>query len=99
MALSMASSTASEGGYHAMMMLLNLPLLFLSNALYALDSLPRWMQVAAKVNPTSYLVDGIRQLMMGATGDFPLWLCFTVVSGFGVLLLLLSVGAFKKSQA
>ncbi|MCK5250717.1 MAG: ABC transporter permease [Spirochaetaceae bacterium] len=97
-ALSIASSTDNEGGYHAMIMLLNLPLLFLSNALYALEALPKWMQVAAKINPTSYLVDGIRQLMMNTPGDFPLWLCFTVVTGFGLLFLLLSVGAFRKSQ-
>ena len=97
-ALSLASSTSNEGGYHAMVMLLNLPLLFLSNALYALKSLPRWMQISAKINPTSYLVDGIRQLMMGRSGEFPLWLCFAVVLGFGMLLSALSVGAFRKSQ-
>jgi ABC-2 type transport system permease protein len=97
-ALAFASSTESEGGYHAMMMLLNLPLLFLSNALYALESLPKWMQVAAKINPTSYLVDGIRQLLMDAPGDFNLWLCFTVVLGFGILFLLIAVAVFKKSQ-
>jgi len=96
-ALSVASSTDNAGAYHSMLMLLNLPLLFLSNALYALETLPKWMQVAAKINPTSYLVDGVRQLMMNATGDFPLWLCFAVVVGFGVLSMFLSVGAFKKS--
>lgn len=97
-ALSLASSTDNEGGYHAMIMLLNLPLLFLSNALYALETLPRWMRVAAKLNPTSYLVDGIRQLLMESGGDFPLWLCFAVVSGFGLLFLMLSVVVFRKSQ-
>ena len=97
-ALSIASSTDNEGGYHAMIMLLNLPLLFLSNALYALESLPKWMQVPAKINPTSYLVDGVRQMMMNASGDFPLWLCFAVVTGFGLLFMALSVAAFKNSQ-
>ena len=97
-ALSLASSTDNEGGYHAMVMLLNLPLLFLSNALYALDTLPNWMQVAAKINPTSYIVDGIRRLMLNKPGDFPLWLCFTVVMGFGLACMILSVTAFKKSQ-
>lgn len=97
-ALSMASSTDSMGAYHSMIMLLNLPLLFLSNALYSLETLPGWMRVAARINPTSYLVDGVRQMMMGAPGDFPLWLCFTVVTGFGLFFMLLSVGAFKKSQ-
>jgi ABC-2 type transport system permease protein len=97
-ALAIASSIDNEGGFHAIIMLLNLPLLFLSNALYALETLPRWMQGAAKINPTSYLVDGVRQLMMSAGGDFPLWLCFTVVLGFGFLCLLLSVAVFRKSQ-
>jgi len=97
-ALSIASGTVNEGGYHSMIMLLNLPLLFLSNALYALSSLPGWMRVAAKINPTSYLVDGVRQLMMGRTGDFPLWLCFAVVAGFGMLFMIVAVVAFKKSQ-
>jgi len=97
-ALAIASSTDNEGGYHSMMMLLNLPLLFLSNALYSLESLPPWMLIAAKLNPTSYLVDGIRQLMMKDSGDFPLWLCFTVVYGFGFLFLVMSVGAFRKAQ-
>ena len=96
--LALASSTDSEGGYHAMIMVLNLPLLVLSNALYALDTLPKWMQVAAKINPTSYLVDGVRQMMMDSAGDFPLWLCFTVVASFGFLFTLVAVWAFKKSQ-
>ena len=94
----MASSTDNAGAYHSMIMILNLPLLFLSNALYSLDALPPWMQVAARINPTSYLVDGVRQMMMGAPGDFPLWLNFTVVVGFGLVFVALSVGAFKKSQ-
>ena len=81
-----------------MMMLLNLPLLFSSNALYSFESLPKWMQIASRINPNSYLVDGIRQLMMGKSGDFGLWLCFVVVFGFGLLCLVLSVAAFKKSQ-
>ena len=97
-ALSLASSIDSEGGYHSIIMLLNLPLLFLSNALYSLESLPGWMQVAAKINPTSYLVDGVRQLMMDAPGDFPLWLCFVVVAGFGLAFMALSVAAFKNSR-
>lgn len=97
-ALALASKTKNEGGYHAMMMMLNLPLLFLSNALYALDSMPGWMRVVSKINPTSYFIDGARQLMIGDAGDFPLWLCFIVVGGFGFAFLGLAVGAFKKSN-
>ena len=97
-ALAIASKTTDQGAYHALIMLLNLPLLFLSNSLYKLDSLPTWMQYAAKVNPTSYLVDGIRQMMMASPGDFPLWLNFIVVFSFGLIFLAISVSVFKKSQ-
>jgi len=96
--LALASSTTNEGGFHALIMLFNLPLLFLSNALYSLKNLPGWMQGAAKINPVSYIVDGLRQLLLNQKGDFPLWLCFTVVSGFGVIFIALSVLVFNKSQ-
>lgn len=43
-ALAIASKTDNPGAYHAMIMLLNLPLLFLSNALYPMNTLPTWMQ-------------------------------------------------------
>ena len=97
-ALTIASKTTNEGAYHALIMLLNLPLLFLSNALYSLDILPLWMQILARFNPASYLVDGIRQLMMNSRGDFPLYLNFLVVFAFGFTFLFLSVHVFKKSQ-
>ncbi len=64
-ALAVASKTDSPGAYHSLIFLLNLPLLFLSNALYPLSALPQWMQVAARLNPTSYVVDGIRQMVLG----------------------------------
>ena len=97
-ALAIASITTNEGAYHALIMLLNLPLLFLSNALYSLNTLPLWMQISARFNPASYLVDGIRQLMMNSRGDFPLWMDFVVVFAFGLLFLIISVNTFKKSQ-
>lgn len=85
LALSVASQTDDLMAYHAMIMLLNLPVLFLSNALYPLESLPGWMRIGAMANPTSYLVDGMRQLVLseaGRSADFPLWLCVVIVLAF-----------------
>lgn len=102
-ALAMASSTGSTGAYHSMIMLLNLPLLFLSNALYPLKSLPAWMKVGALINPTSYVIDGIRQTMFKdgaaiAGGDvLPLWLCFVVVAVFATLGMGMAYKAFIES--
>jgi ABC-2 type transport system permease protein len=48
--------------------MLNLPLLFLSNALYPLETMPTWMEIAARINPTTYAVSGMRTMTI-ATGD------------------------------
>jgi ABC-2 type transport system permease protein len=103
-ALAVASQTDSPGGYHMLIFMLNLPLLFLSNALYPLDALPRWMEIGARLNPTSYVVDGLRQMvltdgnaMLGGDGAFPLWLSFAVVWGFAALGVAYAYRAFNKS--
>lgn len=44
--------------------LVTMPLFFLSSALYPLAILPGWMQAAARANPMSYLVDGLRGLLL-----------------------------------
>jgi len=70
----------------AIINLLNLPLLFASNALFPVKIMPDWLQDVVKVNPVSYAVDGIRQVLIGATGMNSLWLDFAVVIGFAVIL-------------
>jgi len=102
-ALATASATDNPGAYHSMIMLLNLPLLFLSNALYPLESLPTWMRIGALINPTTYVIDGVRQMMLKdgaamAGGEvLPLWLCFAVVAAFAALGMWMAYSAFKKS--
>jgi ABC-2 type transport system permease protein len=102
-ALATASSTDNPGAYHSMIMLLNLPLLFLSNALYPLESLPTWMRIGALINPTSYVIDGVRQMMLKdgaalAGGEvLSLWLCFAVVVAFAALGMWMAYSAFKAS--
>jgi ABC-2 type transport system permease protein len=47
---------------------LTMPLFFASNAIYPLDMMPRWLQVIARCNPLSYVVDALRHFMVdGAT--------------------------------
>ena len=102
-ALGMASSTDNPGAYHSMIMLLNLPLLFLSNALYPLSSMPTWMRVGSLINPTTYVIDGVRQIVLRdgaamAGGEvLPLWLCFLIVAAFAALGMSMAYNAFKAS--
>jgi ABC-2 type transport system permease protein len=70
----------------AIINLLNLPLLFASNALFPVKIMPAWLQDVVRVNPVSYAVDGIRQVLIGATGMNSLLLDFAVVMGFAIIL-------------
>ena len=102
-ALAVASSTDSSEGYHMMIFLLQLPLLFWSNSLYPLQTLPSWMQIGAYLNPTTYVVTGLRQITlspvatMGADANIPLWLCFLVTALFAALGMFMALSAFKKA--
>jgi ABC-2 type transport system permease protein len=43
---------------------ITLPLFFASNAIYPIAIMPAWLRAAATVNPLSYMVDGLRTLML-----------------------------------
>lgn len=47
---------------------ITLPLFFASNAIYPISIMPKWLQIVAKVNPLSYMVDGLRALLV--SGNF-----------------------------
>jgi ABC-2 type transport system permease protein len=102
-ALAVASSTDSSEGYHMMIFLLQLPLLFLSNSLYPLETLPAWMRIGAYANPTTYVVTGLRQITlgpaptMGSIANIPLWLCFVVSGAFAAFGMNMALRAFRKA--
>ncbi len=102
-ALAVASKTDSFEGYHMMIFMLQLPLLFWSNSLYPLTTLPTWMRLGALINPTTYVVTGLRQITMAPTPDMgnldtiPLWISFLLVAVFAVLGMGLALRAFKSA--
>jgi ABC-2 type transport system permease protein len=76
----------------AIINLLNLPLLFASNAMLPVAIMPGWLQSVVKYNPVSYAVDGVRQMLLGSATIphyavlAPLWVDFSVLTVFAVLL-------------
>lgn len=102
-ALAVASKTNSSGGYHVMIFMLQLPLLFWSNSLYPLATLPTWMRIGAYLNPTTYVVTGLRSITMAPGTEvsniaaIPIWVCFAVTLGFAVLGMALALRAFRSS--
>ena len=70
----------------ALINLINLPLLFASNALFPKSIMPTWLQDVVDVNPVSYANDAVRQMLIGATGMTSLWVDFAVLIGFAFIL-------------
>jgi len=54
----------------AVMNLLNLPLTFASSAFFPIERMPGWLQAVAQVNPLSYTMNGMRQLLINPTIDY-----------------------------
>jgi ABC-2 type transport system permease protein len=72
--------------------LLTMPLFFASNAIYPLELMPRWLQVTTFCNPVTYLVDGLRRVMVaGGQSSFGLGTDMLVL--LGTLVLLVAVGS------
>lgn len=77
----------------AVMNLLNLPLLFASNALFPTALMPDWLRTFARVNPVTYTTDAVRQLilftpdMTSIANDFLFLAVFAVLfSVIGIIL-------------
>lgn len=72
---------------------LTMPLFFASNAIYPIAIMPAWLQVIAIANPLTYMVGGLRVLMLGIGMSFSgLALDFTVL--FVVTTILVCIGGW-----
>ena len=92
----MALRSKSIGGYHTLLFLLNLPLLFLSNALLPAGHDAGLDAAIAYINPTTYVVDGLRQTLF-ANGSLPLWLSIAVLTAIRrCCLMWFGVKSFRK---
>jgi ABC-2 type transport system permease protein len=74
-----------------------MPLFFASSALYPLSVMPGWLHVVARVNPLTYEVQGLRQMLLGVGGRGELWLDFLVVIGFLAAMVGAATRAYPKA--
>jgi ABC-2 type transport system permease protein len=61
-----ASRIARIEGFQVVMQLVLFPMLFLSGALFPLEGLPGWLTVLTRVNPLTYAVAPLRQVVFAA---------------------------------
>jgi ABC-2 type transport system permease protein len=81
-AAAFASRSRSMESYHTLIMVMNLPVLFLSNALYPLAEMPTILRIGALLNPTTYAIDATRHLLYGSPPEIHLWVSLSVLGVF-----------------
>jgi ABC-2 type transport system permease protein len=77
--------------------LIMMPLFFASSALYPLAIMPGWLRAVARVNPLTYEVQGLRQMLVGVGGAGVVWLDFLVVGSFFLVMLAAATRAYPKA--
>jgi ABC-2 type transport system permease protein len=65
--------------------LINLPLMFASNAFFPINLMPDWLRAVAQFNPLTYTTDAVRQLLIFKTDYTQLALDFAYVGIFAVI--------------
>ena len=68
--------------------LMMMPLFFASNAIYPISIMPPWLQVLSRINPLTYLVDVLRDLMLvGQAGQYGLFFNFAILASVTAVLI------------
>jgi ABC-2 type transport system permease protein len=77
--------------------LIMMPLFFASNALYPIEVMPAYVAVLAMFNPLSYMVDGLRSLMIvGQTSHYGVGIDFLVLTVVGLALVVLAAKMYPR---
>ncbi|MGA9531936.1 MAG: ABC transporter permease [Anaerolineales bacterium] len=105
--LLIAARQRTMEGFHMMMNFLLLPMFFLSGAFFPLEGVPVWMHVVASIDPVTYGVDPLRQIVLGgqlsnqaldAIALHPIEVNVLIMIGLAVLFLIPGVWLFSKQD-
>jgi ABC-2 type transport system permease protein len=97
MSMLLASAVKERERFMGIGQLVMMPLFFASSALYPLKIMPGWLHVIARVNPLTYEVQGLRQMLVGLGGGGELWLDFLVVIAFFAVMLAAATRAYPRA--
>jgi len=109
MGIFLATRIKSMEAFQAVMQMLMFPMIFLSGVFFPVDGLPSWMSVLVKLNPVTYGIAPIRQVVLGTALDssfdislfghtMTIWDNIAVLAAFGITMLLLAMWAFGNQE-
>ena len=105
----LATRIRSMEAFQAVMQMLMFPMVFLSGAFFPLQGLPAWMNILVKINPATYGIAPIRQVILGAAPGasysinllghtMSLWDNIIVLAAFGIIMVVLAMWSFGNQE-
>ncbi len=105
----LATRIRSMEAFQAVMQMLMFPIVFLSGVFFPLQGLPAWMSILVKMNPATYGIAPIRQVVLGASPGSPfdinlfghtmsIWDNIAVLAVFGAAMILLAMWSFGSQE-
>jgi len=105
----LATRIRSMEAFQAVMQMLMFPMVFLSGVFFPPQGLPAWMNVLVKINPATYGIAPIREVMLGASPDsafsvnllghtMSLWDNIAVLALFGLAMILLAMWSLSNQE-
>ena len=98
--LIIASVLNSLENFGLIMTFVNMPMFFLSGALFPVATLPDWLKWVFYINPLTYGVDAIRAVTMGSAWQtiLPMWQTLLIIVAFDVVAVLVGSYTFARTK-
>jgi ABC-2 type transport system permease protein len=100
--LTIASFMESLESFGVIQSFINLPLFFLSGALFPIKggSVPAWLSTVSNFNPLTYGVDALRTVILGGSWQplYPLQYDLAVICGFDLIMIAIGTFAFSRRK-
>lgn len=100
--LTIASFIGNLESYGVVQSFVNLPLFFLSGALFPIrgEQIPNWLQIASNFNPLTYGVDALRTITLGEAWQplYPLYYNLLAICCFDAAMIIIGALAFTRRK-
>ncbi len=105
----LATRIRSMEAFQAVMQMLTFPLIFLSGVFFPVQGLPGWMNVLVKINPATYGITPIREVMLTGASEsvfgislfghtITLWENVILLAAFGAVMIVLAMWSFSHQE-
>jgi len=92
----LAATAKSQETFWGMINFLGMPLFMLSPALFPLELLPEWLASVAMLNPVTYTILMVREMMTGVSANVDPVLSISILVGFVAIMVILTSYVFTR---